>query len=189
MYKITKKYPSATQAIIGLDKKIIINLCLNLSKNKIVSPIAFNSNNQTIVSGDKKLVKKIVFLCKKLGAKRTINLNINIPLHSLHMKKISTKMFLALKKITFNVPTFPIINNVDVKCEFSSKNIKDALIRQLYNPVRWDEIMKLIISYKIKNIIEIGPGKILSNINQEFKEIQSISLYKNKNFFSNIGNK
>lgn len=189
MHTISKKYPGSTQVIIGLDQKIIRNLCSKLSKTGIVSPAAFNSKNQTLISGDVKTVEKMIFLSKKLGAKKIVNLNIDTPLHCKYMKEISKKMFLALNKITFYSPIFPIINNVDVKCEFYSEKIKKALVRQLYNPVRWEETINLIISYKIHSIVEVGPGKILSNLNKKIKNITSISLYKNKNFLLNIGTK
>ncbi|WP_367680139.1 ACP S-malonyltransferase [Buchnera aphidicola] len=189
MHTITKKYPGSTQVIIGLEKEIIKNLCFKLSKRGVVSPAAFNSKNQILISGDKNTVEKMIFLCKKLGAKKIINLNINTPVHCIFMKEISKKMFLALEKITFHPPIFPIINNVDVKCEFCSKKIKDALIRQLYNPVRWDETINVIVSYNIHSIIEVGPSKVLSNLNKKIGNILSISLYKNKNFLLNIGEK
>ncbi|QCI20486.1 ACP S-malonyltransferase [Buchnera aphidicola (Brachycaudus cardui)] len=152
------------------------------SKKKIVSLASINSHNQIVISGDKSAVYKASEYCKKSGAKYILNLNINVPAHSKLMKPIAKKLKNILRMITIHAPKIPVINNVDVKYEESSKNIKHALIRQIYSTVRWKEIIELIQLKKIFTMIEIGPSKILTNLNKKNKKIIAFSTDNLKNF-------
>ncbi|WP_284443036.1 ACP S-malonyltransferase [Buchnera aphidicola] len=98
------------------------------------------------------------------------------------MKPISEKLKKILKIVTINPPKIPVINNVDVKFENTSKNIKKALIRQIYNTVRWKEIIDFIKLKKIFVMLEIGPNKILTNLNKKDKNLISFSTNNLKNF-------
>ncbi|AYN24719.1 ACP S-malonyltransferase [Buchnera aphidicola] len=169
--------PSLVQAIIGLDKIIIENICLQHSE-KVVSIASINSKNQIIVSGDKSAVHEVGVSCKKNGAKYVIKLNINTPIHSSLMKPVAEKMQYLLQSIKIKTPKIPVINNVDVICEKSEKKIKKALVRQLYSTVRWKEIIDLIKSKKIFTMLEIGPNKILTNL---MKKNHSITMFNTNN--------
>ncbi|QCI16020.1 acyltransferase domain-containing protein [Buchnera aphidicola] len=152
------------------------------TKKKIVSLASINSHDQIVISGDKSAVCEASFNCKKLGAKYILNINSNIPAHSVILKPISKKLKKKLKNITINSPIIPVINNVDVKSEKTSKNIKDALIRQIYSTVRWQEIIELIKSKKYFTMLEIGPNNILTNLNKKHKNIIPFSTNNLKNF-------
>ncbi|QCO70905.1 ACP S-malonyltransferase [Buchnera aphidicola] len=117
-----------------------------------------------------------------MGAKHIFKLKNKIPAHSELMKPISEKLKKILKIVTINPPKIPVINNVDVKFENTSKNIKKALIRQIYNTVRWKEIIDFIKLKKIFVMLEIGPNKILTNLNKKDKNIISFSTNNLKNF-------
>jgi len=151
-------------------------------KKKIVSLASINSHNQIVISGDASAVYKASLKCKKLGAKYTFKLNVNIPAHSILMKPISQKLRKILKTITINPPKIPIINNVDVKSENTSKNIKNALIRQIYSTVMWKDIIEFIKTKKKYVMLEIGPNKILTNLNKKDKNLISFSTNNFKNF-------
>ncbi|QCI23036.1 ACP S-malonyltransferase [Buchnera aphidicola (Macrosiphum gaurae)] len=135
-----------------------------------------------VISGDRSSVYEASLNCKRLGAKHIFKLKNKIAAHSELMKPISEKLKKILKIITINPPKIPVINNVDVKFENTSKNIKKALIRQIYNTVRWKEIIDFIKSKKIFVMLEIGPNKILTNLNKKDKNIISLSSNNLKNF-------
>jgi len=151
-------------------------------KKKIVSLASINSHNQIVISGDRSAVYKAGLNCKKFGAKYILKLNTNIPAHSQIMKPISKKITKILKIVTINPPKIPVINNVDVKSENTSEKIKNALIRQIYSTVRWKEIIEFIKLKKNFTMLEIGPNKILTNLNQKDKNILSFSTNNLKNF-------
>lgn len=193
MQRTTVNRPSLMQAITGIDKKIVEIACLIASKKKVASIASINSNNQIIISGDKIAVQKAGLYCKKYGAKHVFNINVNIPAHCEILKPVANKLKEILKTININQPKIPIINNVDVKSENFSKNIKNALIRQIYNTVRWKEIIDFIILKKTFIMLEVGPSKILTNLNKNNKDILSFCTNNLKNFsialkVINIGN-
>lgn len=171
----------AMYAIIGLEHILVAECCKKISKiNQLVSIANYNSIDQVVIAGEKNAVKKTANLCKTLGAKHVLPLNVSAPSHCALMLPAAKKLAKILEKIIFNTPTIPIINNVDVKIEFSIKNIRNALVRQLYNPVRWVEIIEYIIQQGINNFIEIGPGNILSNLIKNVKNIQNIISINNR---------
>ncbi|QIQ41935.1 MAG: ACP S-malonyltransferase [Buchnera aphidicola (Microlophium carnosum)] len=182
MEEATINRPTSMQAIIGINKEQVETACLTKSKKKIVSLASINSYNQIVISGDKSAVYNASVNCKKLGAKYIFKLNTNIPAHSKILKPISEKLKTILKTVTINPPKVPVINNVDVRSENTSKKIKNALIRQIYSTVRWKEIIESVKLKKIFIMLEIGPKKILTNLNQKDKSISSFNTYNLKNF-------
>ncbi|XOT90108.1 MAG: ACP S-malonyltransferase [Buchnera aphidicola (Diuraphis noxia)] len=182
MEKISIIRPTLMNVIVGLDKKIVKMACSISSKNSIVNLASINSHNQIVISGDKKAVYKASLKCKKFGAKNIFKLNINIAAHCDLMKPISEKLKEILNMIVIRSPKIPVINNVDVKCETNNKKIKNALIRQIYSTVRWNEIINLIIFKKIFIMLEIGPKKILTNLIKKNKDVTSFNTHNLKNF-------
>lgn len=181
MQNVIVNRPSLVLAIIGLEKMIVKDICAQYSL-KVVSIASINSENQIIISGDKSAVREAGKNCKKKGAQHVLPLNINIPIHSILMKPIAKKLQCLLKNIQVKKPTIPVINNVDVMCETSEENIKNALIRQIYNPVRWREIIDLIKSKKIFTMLEIGPNKILTNLIKKNNKITTLNTNDLNNF-------
>ncbi|CAL4323679.1 ACP S-malonyltransferase [Buchnera aphidicola] len=173
--------PSLVLAIIGLEQMIVKDICSKYSP-KIVSIASINSEDEIIISGDKSAVYEAGKNCKKRGAHRILKLNINIPIHSILMKPIAKKLQVLLKKIKIKPPIIPVINNVDVICETNEKKIKNALIRQVYNTVRWKEIIDLIKSKNILTMLEIGPNKILTNLVKKNKNITALNTNKLNSF-------
>ncbi|WMY96448.1 MAG: ACP S-malonyltransferase [Arsenophonus sp.] len=153
-------------AIIGLDNELILSLCKKASENEVVEIVNFNSPKQVVIGGEKNAVNRAVILCKAFGAKRILPLPITVPSHCQLLKEASKQLEKTLRNIIFKQPKIDIINNVDVKIENSVEKIKDALVRQLYKPVRWVEIMNFIDKKGIKNLVEIGPGKVLKGLSK-----------------------
>lgn len=154
----------AMTVIFGLKRSTILKICKDISNKEIVEAANFNAPNQTVISGHKKAVAQASMICKSMGAKRIFSLPISIPSHCILMKSSAKKFSLALEKIHFKLPEVPVINNVNKKCEIFSKNIKKALIKQIYSPVYWIDSINFIMQKNIKILLEIGPGKILTNL-------------------------
>lgn len=154
----------AMSVIIGLSNNIVCKLCKLVSQEQIVAPACFNSSKNIVISGHKEAVDRVNFLCKRAGARHIFKLPISVPSHCSLMKPIVKKFREELEKIVIRVPSIPIINNTDVRITREPKIICDALIRQLYTPVRWNEIIQYLIHQKISKFVEIGPGKTLTNL-------------------------
>lgn len=154
----------AMQAIIGLDDAAIQQACEESAQGQVVSPVNFNSPGQVVIAGNKEAVERAGAACKAAGAKRALPLPVSVPSHCALMKPAADKLALALENITFNAPVFPVVNNVDVKCETSPEAIRSALVRQLYSPVRWTGCVELMAAEGITSLLEVGPGKVLTGL-------------------------
>ncbi|MGL5109904.1 MAG: ACP S-malonyltransferase [Vibrio ordalii] len=154
----------AMSAIIGLDDELIAKACEEAAQGEVVSPVNFNSPGQVVIAGNKDAVERAGQLCKEAGAKRALPLPVSVPSHCALMKPAADKLAIALQSIEFNTPQIPVINNVDVIAETDPAKIKDALVRQLYSPVRWTEGVQLMSEQGIENLLEVGPGKVLTGL-------------------------
>ncbi|MGV3346292.1 ACP S-malonyltransferase [Enterobacteriaceae bacterium LUAb1] len=154
----------AMQAIIGLDDASVCRACEASGEGQVVSPVNFNSPGQVVIAGNKEAVERAGIACKAAGAKRILPLPVSVPSHCALMKSAADKLAAALEKITFNAPVLPIVNNVDVTCEIDPAAIRNALVRQLYNPVRWTEVVEFIASQGVVTLLEAGPGKVLTGL-------------------------
>ncbi|CAE6896648.1 COG0331 (acyl-carrier-protein) S-malonyltransferase [Vibrio sp. B1ASS3] len=154
----------AMYAIIGLDDEAIAKACEEAAQGEVVSPVNFNSPGQVVIAGSKDAVERAGALCKEAGAKRALPLPVSVPSHCALMKPAAEKLAVALESIEFNTPQLPVINNVDVAAETDPAKIKDALVRQLHSPVRWTESVQLMSEQGVENLLELGPGKVLTGL-------------------------
>jgi [acyl-carrier-protein] S-malonyltransferase len=130
----------------------------------VVSPVNFNSPGQVVIAGQKAAVERAAGLCKEAGAKRALPLAVSVPSHCALMKPAAEKLAADLAEIAFLKPDVSVINNVDVSAETSADAIKDALVRQLYSPVRWTETVQKLAGDGITETFEFGPGKVLTGL-------------------------
>ncbi|CNG80610.1 ACP S-malonyltransferase [Yersinia enterocolitica] len=154
----------AMYAIIGLDNESIAKACEESALGQVVSPVNFNSPGQVVIAGNKEAVERAGAACKALGAKRALPLPVSVPSHCALMIPAADKLAVALEEIEFQAPLFPVVNNVDVKTEVSPEAIRSALVRQLYNPVRWTESVEFIAAEGVELLLEVGPGKVLTGL-------------------------
>lgn len=154
----------AMYAIIGLDNDAIAKACEQAAQGQVVSPVNFNSPGQVVIAGNKDAVERAGVLCKEAGAKRALPLAVSVPSHCALMKPAADKLAEALDKLTFNQPFYPVINNVNVTIENNAQAIKQALVAQLYSPVRWTETVEYMANNDTTVLIEVGPGKVLTGL-------------------------
>lgn len=165
----------AMQAIIGLDDAAIQQACEEAAQGQVVSPVNFNSPGQVVIAGHKEAVERAGAACKAAGAKRALPLPVSVPSHCALMKPAAEKLAIALENITFNAPAFPVVNNVDVKCETSPDAIRSALVRQLYSPVRWTECVEFMAAQGVTSLLEVGPGKVLTGLTKRIVDTLTAS--------------
>ncbi|SUI64375.1 ACP S-malonyltransferase [Shewanella morhuae] len=160
----------AMYAIIGLDNDTIAKTCVEAAQGEVVSPVNFNSPGQVVIAGQKEAVERAAVACKAAGAKMTVALPVSVPSHCALMKPAADKLAIALNDIKFNAPNIVVINNVDVASPAAADEIKDALVRQLYCPVRWSETVELMAQKGITHLIECGPGKVLTGLTKRINK-------------------
>lgn len=154
----------AMAAIIGLTDKKVQTVCKQAEKIGLVAPANYNSVGQVVISGEKAAVTEAVKIAKEKGAKLAKLIPVSVPSHSELMKPAAAELAQELNTIELGEVTVPVYNNVDVVCESAPINIVDALLRQLYSPVRWVETINAIKADGITQIAECGPGKVLAGL-------------------------
>ena len=154
----------AMAAILGLSNEVLENLCADISSNEIVSVANYNSPGQTVISGHKVAVERVINAAKEAGAKKAILLPVSVPSHCMLMKNAADEFSQLLNDATFNDPEIPILQNVDAKIKTKAEEIRPVLLEQLYKPVRWVDSIKEIYSLGVTKIIECGPGKVLCGL-------------------------
>ncbi len=169
----------AMAAIIGLEDALIETACENAQQAEVVSAVNYNSPGQVVIAGNKAAVERAMENCKAAGAKRALPLPVSVPSHCSLMKPAAKKLQQTLESIEFNSPSLQVINNVDVRIENDVSNIKAALVKQLYMPVRWSEIIVKADGLGVERYFECGPGKVLSGLNKRIvKGSSCVSLSK-----------
>ncbi len=154
----------AMAAILGLEDEIVEQICEEAAEDQVVSAVNYNSPGQLVIAGHKEAVSRAIDLCKTAGAKRALPLPVSGPFHSALMKPAAEKLTAEINKISLSEPQIPVLNNVDVAYETSPDKIFQALIRQLYNPVRWTETIIALQKQGVSHMVECGSGKVLSGL-------------------------
>lgn len=160
----------AMAAVLGLDNAGIAAACAEAAQGEVVEPVNFNANGQTVIAGHKAAVERAMDACKARGAKMAKALPVSAPFHSSLIRPAAERLAVRLAELDFNVPVIPVINNVDVAVENDPVRIKDALVRQAYNPVRWVETIQKMAAMGVSTVAECGPGKVLAGLTKRCAE-------------------
>ncbi len=151
-------------AIMGLDNDALIAACMEVAQGEVVEAVNFNAAGQTVIAGHKTAVERAMAACKARGAKLVKALPVSAPFHSSLIRPAAEKLANRLAELEFKAPSVPVINNVDVAMETDPSRIKDALVRQAYNPVRWVETIQKMAVMGVTTVVECGPGKVLAGL-------------------------
>ena len=171
----------AMAAILGLDDEIIREICAEAAQNEVLEAVNYNSPGQVVIAGNKAAVERGMELAKSKGAKRALPLPVSVPSHCALMKPAAIKLAEYLKNVTVNKSQISVIQNADVTVNKDADKIKDALVRQLYSPVRWVETVQAIYAQGITQAAECGPGKVLAGLNKRIvADFSCLSLTSNE---------
>tara|TARA_B100000902_G_scaffold67967_1_gene74092 strand:- start:524 stop:1405 length:882 start_codon:yes stop_codon:yes gene_type:complete len=166
MQKACEQNPSTMAAVIGLENKIVEEICSNIEE--IVVPANYNCPGQLVISGTNKGIEEA---CEKLinsGARRAIKLPVGGAFHSPLMQSAKKELEKAIDITNFKEGICPIYQNVNAEANKDPEVIKDNLKKQLTNSVMWTQTMENMKRDGIKSVIEVGPGKVLQGL---FKKI------------------
>ncbi|WP_341314727.1 ACP S-malonyltransferase [Paraburkholderia sp. IMGN_8] len=151
-------------AILGLDDDTVRAVCAEASVAGVVEAVNFNAPAQVVIAGHKAAVEKACEVAKAKGAKRALPLPVSAPFHSSLLKPASDQLREYLASVDVQVPSIPVINNVDVAVVNEPARIKDALVRQAAGAVRWVESVQAMAGQGVTHVIECGPGKVLAGL-------------------------
>jgi [acyl-carrier-protein] S-malonyltransferase len=162
MQKACERTPSTMAAILGLDDKIVEEVCASIKE--VVVPANYNSPGQIVISGSNEGIDIAIEMLKEKGAKRAIKLAVGGAFHSLLMEHARIELEEAIKNTTFSKPICPVYQNVNAKPSIDPEIIKSNLVLQLTSPVRWTQSILNMIADGATSFVEAGPGCVLSGL-------------------------
>jgi [acyl-carrier-protein] S-malonyltransferase len=154
----------AMAAILGLAPAEVADICKKAADHQVVSPANLNSPEQTVISGNATAVKRAVEIASQSGAKRAVILPVSAPFHCALMMPAQQRLEPDLRAAKFSALRFPLITNVDAEAITTGEEARDALIRQVTQPVRWLDSIHEMIEAGVTIFVEVGPGKVLSGL-------------------------
>jgi len=154
----------AMAALLGLDADAVREACKEAAQGQCVEAVNLNAPGQIVIAGHAAAVARAMEAAKAKGAKRAVSLPVSAPFHCALMKPAAERLAERLASVSLCPPAIPVVNNVDVAVYEEAEKIRDALVRQAYNPVRWIETMQAFGNMGLTQVFECGPGKVLSGM-------------------------
>ena len=153
----------AMAAVLGMQREQVEKLCEEISSGEVLTPANFNSPGQIVIAGHSKAVERAIERIKQEG-KKAVLLPVSAPFHSPLMKPAAERLEKALEEVSVNDLKIPVVTNVEAEANTSKDKVKRLLVAQVSSPVRWEESMRKMIEKGIEQILEVGPGKVLSGL-------------------------
>lgn len=170
----------AMAAILGLDDEAVRTACAAAQQDGVVEAVNLNAPGQVVIAGDSAAVERAIDACKEAGARRAMPLPVSVPSHCALMRPAADQLADILKNVMMFQPEVPVINNVDVNITKDIDEIRDALVRQLYSPVRWVETVEKLKEEKVEQALECGPGKVLAGLVKRIDKSITVVAMENK---------
>lgn len=173
----------AMAAILGMEAERVRAGCAAVTAamnqaGEVVEAVNFNDPAQTVIAGSKAAVEQACAQLKADGAKRALPLPVSAPFHSSLMKPAAERLRERLADLSLAPPAIAVLNNVDVAVQTEASQIKDALYRQAFGPVRWVESVLAMQTRGIGRIVECGPGKVLTGMVKRIApDMQAVAMY------------
>ncbi|ACO77706.1 malonyl CoA-acyl carrier protein transacylase [Azotobacter vinelandii CA] len=153
-------------AILGLDDADVLAACAESEQGEVVSAVNFNAPGQVVIAGSAAAVGRAIEACKARGAKRAMALPVSVPSHCALMRPAAERFAEAVEAIAWQAPRIPLVQNVSAAVVSDLDVLKRDLLAQLYSPVRWVESMICLAGRGVTDLLECGPGKVLSGLNK-----------------------
>lgn len=166
----------AMAAILGLDDDAVRAVCAEAAQGQVLEAVNLNSPGQVVIAGHSSAVERGMEIAKSKGAKRALLLPVSVPSHCALMKPAAEELRAYLRDVSLRQAQISVLHNADVAAYQEAEQIKDALVRQLYSPVRWVEAVQHIHAQGIAASAECGPGKVLAGLAKRIVDLPCIAL-------------
>jgi [acyl-carrier-protein] S-malonyltransferase len=173
----------AMAAILGLERDKVEEACYEAANKSFVQPANYNCPGQIVISGYVKGVDIASEIARIKGAIRTVTLAVSAPFHSKLMEPAAHRLAEHFNYVNVNEPTIPVISNVDAIPNYSKESLRELLLKQVSSAVKWEDSMKhMIDKFKVKKVIELGPGRVLSGLMRKIdRKIKPLNLENSEN--------
>ena len=154
----------AMAAILGLDAEAVQAACEAAAQGEVVSPANLNAPGQVVIAGSTAAVERAGAEAKARGAKRVIALNVSAPFHCALMAPAQQRLEPELRALTVRAPRVPVVANVDAQPRRDGASSIDALVAQVSGAVRWEDVIRYLVSSGVRAYVEVGPGTVLAGL-------------------------
>ena len=154
----------AMAAVIGAEDALVEAICAEVSGDHVVVPANYNSPGQIVIGGHLIAVDAALARLAENGVRKTVKLAVSVPSHTPLMREAANRLAEAMTAYEWQQPIIPVVQNVDARVHGTVEEIRSALVRQLYLPVRWTQCMQAMMADGVGRYAECGPGKVLSGL-------------------------
>jgi [acyl-carrier-protein] S-malonyltransferase len=159
----------AMAAILGLEDEAVVAVCREAARGAVVEAVNFNSPGQIVIAGERCAVQRAIEGAKSRGAKRAITLPVSVPAHSSLMRAAGERLRARLGSLTVRKPEIAYVSAVDAREHSEPGDIRELLVRQISSPVRWTDTVRALARGNVAQVIECGPGKVLTGLNRRIE--------------------
>ena len=154
----------AMAAVLGAEEALVAEVCAAAAGDGVVVPANFNSPGQIVIGGSADAVDRALAELAARGVRKTVKLAVSVPSHTPLMREAANRLSEVMNAMAWREPALPVVQNVDGEVHEGVQSIRDALVRQLYLPVRWTDCVQALAARGATRIAECGPGKVLSGL-------------------------
>jgi [acyl-carrier-protein] S-malonyltransferase len=160
----------AVAAILGLEEATLDEACREAAQGEIVTAANFNAPGQIVIAGHTAAVQRAIEGAKSRGAKRAVLLPVSVPVHTSLMRGAAERLAAKLKTVELRKPQIHYISAVDAQAHQEPADLQELLVRQLPSPVRWIDTVRALAATGIAQLVECGPGKVLTGLNRRIEK-------------------
>lgn len=169
----------AMAAILGLSDEAVEAACAEAARGDVVSAVNYNAPGQVVIAGTAEAVSRAIAACKASGAKRALPLPVSVPSHCALMQPAAEALAAVVNELTCHLPVIPVVQNVHGRTESTWAGVREALLAQLSQPVRWVQCVQQLQALGVTHLIESGPGQVLTGLNKRIApDLQSVSVHR-----------
>jgi [acyl-carrier-protein] S-malonyltransferase len=151
-------------AVLGADDALVAEVCAEASGAEVVVPANYNSPGQIVIGGHAAALERALLALAERGVRKVVKLAVSVPSHTPLMRDAAIQLGDVMAALDWRMPDRPVLQNADARAHESLQDIRDALVRQLYLPVRWSQCVQALADQGATHIVECGPGKVLTGL-------------------------
>lgn len=165
----------AVAAILGLEEAGLDEACREAAQGETVAPANFNAPGQIVIAGHTAAVQRAIEGAKARGARKAVLLPVSVPVHTVLMRGAAERFATRLKNVEISPPQIRFISAVDATPHHESRDLQELLVRQLPSPVRWTDTVRALVATGVSQLIECGPGKVLTSMNRRIEKREGLT--------------
>lgn len=165
----------AMAAILGLEDAQVQQACEASAQGGVVEAVNFNAPGQVVIAGDRDAVERAIDTAKAMGAKRALKLPVSVPAHCRLMRVAGERLAARLDTTPLATPKTTYVSAVDAQPHADPQEIRRLLVRQIESPVRWQDTLRALAQRPVGQILECGPGKVLTGLNRRIERRDTLT--------------